>query len=130
MNNLRLFLAFSFLIVFFGCVENEIERYEVQISVEPQGSASISPEIYGPLFPGDSLSITITPVDGFAFDQWSGTINSFEETITSRFMTSVDVKCYHNHPTKNNLLSILTVLRQLCICCVCKRLKALKQCSW
>lgn len=47
MNNLRLFLAFSFLIVFFGCVENEIERYEVQISVEPQGSASISPEIYG-----------------------------------------------------------------------------------
>ncbi|MGB1941142.1 MAG: hypothetical protein ACPHOD_00650 [Flavobacteriaceae bacterium] len=82
MNNLRLLLAFSSIIVFFGCVENEIERYEVQISVEPQGSASISPEIYGPLFPGDSLSITITPVDGFAFDQWSGTINSFEETIT------------------------------------------------
>ena len=83
MNNLRLLLAFSCIIVFFGCVENEIERYEVKISVEPQGSVSISPEIYGPLFPGDSLSITITPVDGFAFDQWSGTINSFEETITS-----------------------------------------------
>ena len=39
-------------------------------------------EIYGPLFPGDSLSITITPADGFSFDQWSGTINSVEETIT------------------------------------------------
>ena len=56
--------------------------FEVQISVEPQSCASISPEKYGPLFPGDSLSITITPVDGFAFDQWSGTINPFEETIT------------------------------------------------
>ena len=42
MHNLRLLLAFSFLIVFFGCVENEIERYEVLISVEPHGSASIS----------------------------------------------------------------------------------------
>jgi hypothetical protein len=82
MNNLRLLLAFSSLIVFFGCVENEIERCEVQISVQPQGSACISPEIYGPLFPGDSLSITFTPVNGFTFDQWSGTINSFEETIT------------------------------------------------
>ena len=28
MNNLRLLLAFSSIIVFFGCVENEIERYE------------------------------------------------------------------------------------------------------
>ena len=82
MNNLRLFLAFSSIIVFFGCVENEIERYDVLISVEPHGSASISPEVYGPLFPGDSLSITITPADGFSFDQWSGTINSVEETIT------------------------------------------------
>ena len=53
---------------FFGCVENEIERYDVLISVEPHGSASISPEVYGPLFPGDSLSITITPADGFSFD--------------------------------------------------------------
>ena len=44
MNNLRLLLAFSSIIVFFGCVENEIERYEVQISVEPQSCASISPE--------------------------------------------------------------------------------------
>ena len=59
MHNLRLLLALSFLIVFFGCVENEIERYDVLISVEPHGSASISPEVYGPLFPGDSLSITI-----------------------------------------------------------------------
>ena len=82
MHNLRLLLALSFLIVFFGCVENEIERYDVLISVEPHGSASISPEVYGPLFPGDSLSITITPADGFSFDQWSGTINSVEETIT------------------------------------------------
>jgi uncharacterized membrane protein len=44
MYNLRLLLALSFLIVFFGCVENEIERYDVLISVEPHGSASISPE--------------------------------------------------------------------------------------
>ena len=63
MNNLRLLLAFSSITVFFGCVENEIVRYEVQISVQPQGSASIFPEIYGPLFPGDSLSITFTPVE-------------------------------------------------------------------
>ena len=70
MNDLRLLLALSFLI-FFGCVENEIERYDVLTSVEPHGSASISPEVYGPLFPGDSLSITITPADGFSFDRQS-----------------------------------------------------------
>ena len=48
MNDLRLLLVFSCLIVFFGCVENEIELYDVDISVEPLGSASISPEVYGP----------------------------------------------------------------------------------
>ena len=46
MHNLRLLLALSFLIVFFGCVENEIERYDVLISVEPHGFASILPEVY------------------------------------------------------------------------------------
>ena len=41
MHNLRLLLALSFLIVFFGCVENEIERYDVLISVEPHGPFNI-----------------------------------------------------------------------------------------
>lgn len=82
MNTLRLFTAFSFLFLFVSCVENEIETFDVLIDIQPHGSATIEPEVYGPLFPGDSISITITPHEGFQFDQWSGTLSSFEPTIT------------------------------------------------
>ncbi len=34
------------------------------------------------MFPGDSISITITPVEGYQFDQWMGTVSSFEPNIT------------------------------------------------
>jgi len=34
------------------------------------------------LFPGDSISVTITPYEGYQFDQWSGTVSSFDSTIT------------------------------------------------
>ncbi len=92
MHNLRLLLALSFLIVFFGCVENEIERYYVLISVEPHGSASISPEVYGPAIAWLSkVLITYYPF---------------------RSMTSVGVKCCRKSPTKNNSLSIPIVSHQ------------------
>ena len=80
MNTLRLYTAFSCLFLFLSCVENEI--FDVTIDIQPQGSASIEPEVYGPLFPGDSISITITPHQGYHFDQWSGSVSSFESTIT------------------------------------------------
>lgn len=82
MNTLHLYAAFICLFLFIGCVENEIEIFDVKIDIQPHGAASIEPEIYGPLFPGDSLSVTITPLEGYQFDQWSGTINSFKKTIT------------------------------------------------
>ena len=82
MNTLRLYTAFSCLFLFLSCVENEIEIFDVRIDIQPQGSASIEPEVYGPLFPGDSISITITPHQGYHFDQWSGSVSSFESTIT------------------------------------------------
>ena len=82
MNTLRLYLAYSYLFLFFSCVENEIETFDVAIDIQPHGSATIAPEVYGPLFPGDSIAITITPHEGYQFDQWSGTVSSFESTIT------------------------------------------------
>jgi len=82
MNTLRLYTAISCLFLFLSCVENEIETFNVAIDIQPHGSATIEPEVYGPLFPGDSISITITPHEGFQFDQWSGSVSSFEETIT------------------------------------------------
>lgn len=81
MNTLRLYLAYSYLFLFFSCVENEIETFDVAIDIQPHGSATIAPEVYGPLFPGDSIAITITPHEGYQFDQWSGTVSSFESTI-------------------------------------------------
>lgn len=82
MNTLRLYLAYSCLFLFFSCIENEIETFDVTIDIQPHGSATIAPEVYGPLFPGDSIAITITPHEGYQFDQWSGTVSSFESTIT------------------------------------------------
>ena len=82
MNTLRLYMAIPCLFLFLSCVENEIETFDVTIDIQPHGSATIEPEVYGPLFPGDSISITITPHEGFQFDQWSGTVSSFESTIT------------------------------------------------
>jgi hypothetical protein len=82
MKSLRLYTAVSCLFLFFSCVEDEIEIFDVAIDIRPHGSATIEPEVYGPLFPGDSISITITPHEGFQFDQWSGSVSSFEETIT------------------------------------------------
>ena len=82
MNTLRLYTAISCLFLFLSCVENEIETFDVEIHIQPHGSATIEPEVYGPLFPGDSISITITPHKGFQFDQWSGSVSSFEKTIT------------------------------------------------
>jgi len=60
MNTLRLYTAISCLFHFLSCVENEIETLDVAIDIQPHGSATIEPEVYGPLFPGDSISITIT----------------------------------------------------------------------
>ena len=60
MNTLRLYTAISCLFLFLSCVENEIETLDVAIDIQPHGSATIEPEVYGPLFPGDSISITIT----------------------------------------------------------------------
>lgn len=82
MKTLRLYGAVFCLFLFFSCVENEIETFDVAIDIQPHGSASIGPEVYGPLFPGDSISITITPHENYQFDQWSGTVSSFESTIT------------------------------------------------
>ena len=82
MNTLRLYTAISCLFLFLSCVENEIETFDVEIDIQPHGSATIEPEVYGPLFPGDSISITITLHEGFQFDQWSGSVSSFEKTIT------------------------------------------------
>lgn len=82
MNTLRLFTAFACLFLFFSCVENEVEFFDVLIDIQPMGSANIEPEVYGPLFPGDSISITLTPNQGYQFDQWSGTVGSYERTIT------------------------------------------------
>ena len=57
-------ISIFFYNVFFGCVGNEIVRYEVQISVQPQGSASISLKymdhcslatVYRSLYPVDGL---------------------------------------------------------------------------
>ena len=82
MKTLHVYTAVSCLFLFFSCVENEIERFDVMIDIQPHGSASIEPEVYGPLFPGDSISVTITPHEGYQFDQWSGTVSSFDSTIT------------------------------------------------
>ena len=82
MKTLHIYTAVSCLFLFFSCVENEIERFDVMIDIQPHGSASIEPEVYGPLFPGDSISVTITPHEGYHFDQWSGTVSSFDSTIT------------------------------------------------
>ena len=82
MKSLRLYTAASCLFFFFSCVENEIEIFDVLIDIQPQGSASIEPEVYGPLFPGDSISITIIPHENYQFDQWSGSVSSFEPNIT------------------------------------------------
>ena len=61
MQTLNLYAAVFCLFLFLSCVENEIETFDVAIDIQPNGSASIEPEVYGPLFPGDSISITITP---------------------------------------------------------------------
>lgn len=82
MNTLGRYALFSCFFLFLSCGENEIQQFDVQISIEPEGSATIEPAIYGPLFPGDSLSITISAAEGYQFEQWTGTINSFEQTIT------------------------------------------------
>ncbi|MGB0373514.1 MAG: aryl-sulfate sulfotransferase [Flavobacteriaceae bacterium] len=82
MNNLRLYAAIPCLFFFLSCVENEIEIFDVTIDIQPQGSATIEPVVYDTLFPGDSISITITPHNDYQFDQWSGTVSSFESTIT------------------------------------------------
>jgi len=82
MNTLRLYAAVSCFFLFLSCVENEIETFDISIDIQPHGSATIEPEVYGPLFPGDSISITIAPHEGFQFDQWSGSVSSFEKTIT------------------------------------------------
>ena len=82
MKTLHIYTAVSCLFLFFSCVENKIERFDVMIDIQPHGSASIEPEVYGPLFAGDSISVTITPHEGYQFDQWSGTVSSFDSTIT------------------------------------------------
>ena len=82
MKTQRLYTAFTCLFFLVSCVENEIKIFDVTIDIQPQGSARIEPEVYGPLFPGDSLSITISAAEGYRFEQWTGTVNSFEQTIT------------------------------------------------
>ncbi len=62
MKILHLYAAVFCLFLFLSCVENEIETFDVAIDIQPHGSASIEPEVYGPLCPGDSISITITPM--------------------------------------------------------------------
>ena len=61
MNTLRLYTAISCLFLFLCCVENEIETFDVEIDIQPHGSATIEPEVYGPLFPGAYLLQVETP---------------------------------------------------------------------
>lgn len=82
MKPLRLYAAVSCFFLFLSCVENEIETFDISIDIQSHGSATIEPKVYGPLFAGDSISITIAPHEGFQFDQWSGSVSSFEKTIT------------------------------------------------
>lgn len=82
MNTLRLYAAVPCFFLFLSCVENEIETFDISIDIQPHGSATIEPKVYGPLFAGDSISITIAPHEGFQFDQWSGSVSSFDPTIT------------------------------------------------
>lgn len=42
----------------------------------------LNPKSMALCFRGDSISITITPHENYQFDQWSGTVSSFESTIT------------------------------------------------
>ena len=82
---MRQFPVFSFL----SCVENEIETFYISIDIQPHGSATIEPKVYGPLFAGDSISITIAPDEGFQFDQWSESVSSLEKP--SRFLENKTV---------------------------------------
>ena len=63
-------------------MKNEIIYYNVDVTIIPENAATIDPQRFGPLFPGDSISITITPNKGYQFDQWMETVSSFEPNIT------------------------------------------------
>ena len=78
MKPLRLYSAVSCFFLFLSCVENEIETFDISIDILPHGSATTEPKVYGTLFAGDSISINIAPHEGFQFDQWSGSVSSFE----------------------------------------------------
>jgi hypothetical protein len=82
MNILLRIFCYGFIFLFIGCIEKEIIYYNVDVIIIPENAATIDPQRFGPLFPGDSISITITPVEGYQFDQWMGTVSSFEPNIT------------------------------------------------
>jgi len=82
MNILLRIFCYGFIFLFIGCIEKEIIYYNVDVTIIPENAATIDPQRFGPLFPGDSISITITPVEGYQFDQWMGTVSSFEPNIT------------------------------------------------
>ena len=52
MKPLRLYAAVSCFFLFLSCVENEIETFDISIDIQPHGSATIEPKVYGPLFAG------------------------------------------------------------------------------
>ena len=82
MNNLLRIFCYGFIFLFISCVENEIIYYNVDVTIIPENAGTIDPPTFGPLFPGDSISISITPNEGYQFDQWMGTVSSFEPNIT------------------------------------------------
>ena len=45
MNTLRLFTAFACFFLFFSCVENEVEFFDILIDIQPMGSVNIEPEV-------------------------------------------------------------------------------------
>lgn len=58
-----------------------IPMYTLSSAVSPNASGSISPA-FGSFEEGESVTLTATPSDGFAFDHWSGDASGTSQMVT------------------------------------------------
>ena len=76
-----IFVLLTISILIFGCTNDDINEYELKISVSPSEAGIINPSS-GSYEEGTEITIRVSPNQYYEFDKWSGSWSGSENPLT------------------------------------------------